>query len=171
MSTTRQIKSKTFQMINGIVQSDFVENEEEIICDNLQTPPPPPPPTASPVKPIRCSHILIKHKDSAKPTSWRDNTKIIRNRNEALKLIEYFRNKIIEAAQSRDSWLAMQGTFENIALKYSECSSAKSGGDLNFFTTGQMQYDFEQAAFSLSVGGLSQPIFTESGVHLILRTA
>jgi len=161
--STRQIKSKTFQMINGIVQSDYIEKEEEI-CDlpveasnNHQT--------------IRCSHILIKHKDSAKPISFRDNTKIIRNHNEALKLIEYFRNKLIEAAKSRDSWLAMQGTFENIALKYSECSSANQGGDLNYFTLGQMHPDFEQTAFALSVGGLSQPIFTESGCHLILRTA
>lgn len=34
-----------------------------------------------------------------------------------------------------------------------------------------MQRPFEDAAFALPVGGLSGPVFTDSGVHLILRTA
>lgn len=34
-----------------------------------------------------------------------------------------------------------------------------------------MQAPFEQASFALQVGELSQPVFTDSGVHLILRTA
>lgn len=36
---------------------------------------------------------------------------------------------------------------------------------------GQMQKPFEDATFSLAVGELSQPVFTDSGVHIILRTA
>ncbi len=35
---------------------------------------------------------------------------------------------------------------------------------------GQMQKPFEDATFALAVGELSQPIFTDSGVHIILRT-
>lgn len=35
---------------------------------------------------------------------------------------------------------------------------------------GQMQAPFEAATYSLAVGELSQPVFTDSGVHLILRT-
>ena len=34
-----------------------------------------------------------------------------------------------------------------------------------------MQKPFEDATYSLAVGELSQPVFTDSGVHLILRTA
>lgn len=34
-----------------------------------------------------------------------------------------------------------------------------------------MQKPFEDATFSLAVGELSQPVFTDSGVHIILRTA
>jgi NIMA-interacting peptidyl-prolyl cis-trans isomerase 1 len=33
-----------------------------------------------------------------------------------------------------------------------------------------MQAPFEQATFALQVGELSGPVFTDSGVHLILRT-
>lgn len=34
-----------------------------------------------------------------------------------------------------------------------------------------MQKPFEDAAFALQVGELSKPVWTDSGVHLILRTA
>ena len=60
--------------------------------------------------------------------------------------------------------------FADIARNYSDCSSAKKGGDLGFFTTGQMQKPFEEAAFKLKIGEISGPVFTDSGVHLILRT-
>lgn len=36
---------------------------------------------------------------------------------------------------------------------------------------GQMQPPFEAATYALQVGQLSEPVFTDSGVHLILRTA
>jgi hypothetical protein len=35
---------------------------------------------------------------------------------------------------------------------------------------GQMQRVFEDATYALAVGELSQPVFSDSGVHLILRT-
>ena len=36
---------------------------------------------------------------------------------------------------------------------------------------GQMQKVFEDASFALQVGEMSGPVFSDSGVHLILRTA
>lgn len=62
-------------------------------------------------------------------------------------------------------------SFTELASKESDCSSAKRGGDLGYFHRGQMQKPFEDAAFALKVGELSQPVWTDSGVHLILRTA
>lgn len=57
------------------------------------------------------------------------------------------------------------------ALTLSDCSSHSASGDLGFFTRGQMQKPFEDATFRLKVGELSNIVSTDSGVHLILRTA
>jgi NIMA-interacting peptidyl-prolyl cis-trans isomerase 1 len=59
--------------------------------------------------------------------------------------------------------------FEDLASKHSDCSSAKRGGDLGSFGRGQMQKPFEDAAFKLKVGQLSEPVFSDSGVHIIYR--
>ena len=60
--------------------------------------------------------------------------------------------------------------FDEIARSVSECRSAAKGGDLGSFSRGQMQKPFEDATFALGVGELSQPVVTDSGVHLIVRT-
>jgi NIMA-interacting peptidyl-prolyl cis-trans isomerase 1 len=64
-----------------------------------------------------------------------------------------------------------EATFEDLASKYSDCSSASKKGDLGYFSSGEMQKPFEEASFALKVGELSEPVFTDSGVHIILRTA
>lgn len=64
-----------------------------------------------------------------------------------------------------------QATFEELASQFSDCSSAKRGGDLGPFGRGQMQKPFEEAAFNLKVGEMSGPVWTDSGVHIIKRTA
>lgn len=60
-------------------------------------------------------------------------------------------------------------TLAQLAQKYSDCSSAKRGGDLGLFSRGTMQKPFEDAAFDLKVGELSGIVETESGLHLIER--
>jgi NIMA-interacting peptidyl-prolyl cis-trans isomerase 1 len=42
-------------------------------------------------------------------------------------------------------------------------------GDLGLFSRGQMQPSFENAAFALAVGELSDIVESDSGLHLILR--
>ena len=59
------------------------------------------------------------------------------------------------------------GSFTYYAQKYSLCPSGKNGGDLGYFRKGQMVKPFEDAAFELSVGQVSEPIKTEFGWHLI----
>jgi NIMA-interacting peptidyl-prolyl cis-trans isomerase 1 len=61
-------------------------------------------------------------------------------------------------------------TFEALAQRVSDCSSAKRGGDLGEFGPGQMQKPFEDATMALKVGEMSGAVETESGVHIILRT-
>jgi NIMA-interacting peptidyl-prolyl cis-trans isomerase 1 len=59
-----------------------------------------------------------------------------------------------------------------MARRFSDCSSGlKSGGDLGFVYPNQLQFEFEEAAFSLDLGEISMPVWTDSGVHIILRTA
>ncbi|KAI9341008.1 hypothetical protein DFJ73DRAFT_844059 [Zopfochytrium polystomum] len=67
--------------------------------------------------------------------------------------------------------LSGQKSLEELARTYSDCSSAKSGGDLGLFRRGAMQKPFEDATFALKVGEMSGPVETDSGLHLILRTA
>ena len=57
--------------------------------------------------------------------------------------------------------------FAELARKKSEGSSAADGGDLGYFKRGVMAADFEKAAFTLPVGGISEPIRTKLGWHVL----
>lgn len=60
--------------------------------------------------------------------------------------------------------------FANLAAQYSLCPSGANGGDLGFFPRGMMVKPFEDAAFSLETGKVSEPVQTQFGWHLILVT-
>lgn len=63
------------------------------------------------------------------------------------------------------------GDFAKIAKSASiDPGSAKNGGDLGFFARGQMLPEFENVAFNLKVGEISEPVKTQYGYHIIKVT-
>lgn len=57
--------------------------------------------------------------------------------------------------------------FEDAAKKYSEDSSAESGGDLGWMSKGQLDPTFEAAAWGLKPGVISGVVHSKFGYHLI----
>ena len=93
---------------------------------------------------VRVRHILIKVDENT-------------NKEEALKRIKEI---LKEAKKGKTS-------FAELAKKYSEDTSAPRGGDVGFFIRGQMVRKFEEVAFALQVGQISDVVETEYGYHII----
>lgn len=61
-------------------------------------------------------------------------------------------------------------TFEDAALRYSQCPSGRRGGDLGYFNRKQMVQSFADTAFDLKIGEISDPVGTKFGWHIIKTT-
>lgn len=61
-------------------------------------------------------------------------------------------------------------SFEKLAKDFSQCGSAKEGGDLGLFSKGMMVKPFEKAVLELKVGEVSGIVPTQFGYHIILRS-
>lgn len=109
---------------------------------------------------VRASHLLVKHNESRRPSSWK-TPNITRSKEEAKSILLGHEARIRSGAAS----------LGELAQTESDCSSAKRGGDLGYFGKGEMQKEFEDAAFKLKPGEVSRIIETNSGYHLIERTA
>ncbi|CAK7563863.1 MAG: peptidyl-prolyl cis-trans isomerase Pin1 [Sporothrix epigloea] len=109
---------------------------------------------------IRAAHLLVKHRDSRRAMSWRE-AEITRSKEEARTIIQGYEQQI----QRGDT------TLGELALTESDCSSARKRGDLGYFGKGDMQKEFEEAAFNLRPGETSGVVETASGLHLIQRLA
>ncbi|MFN3999721.1 peptidylprolyl isomerase [Algoriphagus sp.] len=60
------------------------------------------------------------------------------------------------------------GNINELAVQYSDDPSAKANkGDLGYFSSLQMVQPFEDAAFNLQVGQLSDPVLSNFGYHII----
>jgi len=60
--------------------------------------------------------------------------------------------------------------FAKMARQFStDSGSAKRDGSLGYFGRGKMVKEFENAAFALQAGQISEPIKTQYGYHIIKR--
>lgn len=102
---------------------------------------------------IRASHILIK-------TVNNDLSDMPKDKVEAAK-------KQIDEIYER----AVAGEdFAELAKQYGQDGTKDKGGDLGYFSKGDMVKEFSDAAFSLNVGEISKPIKTQFGYHIIKLT-
>ncbi len=90
---------------------------------------------------VRASHLLVRVDGDSRP--------------QALERIRHLRAE------------ATADNFAELARRHSDCPSAPGGGDLGYFRRGDMVKPFEEVAFSLPVGAISEPVETQFGFHLI----
>src|SRR5581483_9440763 len=102
---------------------------------------------------VHARHILVRTKGSPVPL---DPGQKELTDEEALAKANDLRKKILAGAD-----------FAELASTESDDTSKKAGGDLNFFKRGQLVPPFEQAAFALKVGDVSEPVKTPFGYHII----
>ena len=76
----------------------------------------------------------------------------------------------LEEANELKKQITEGASFANIAQAHSNCPSKASGGDLGEFGPGMMVKPFEDGVLALEVGGVSEPVQTQFGYHLIHRT-
>lgn len=61
--------------------------------------------------------------------------------------------------------------FADLAEEYSnDTASAENGGELDYFSTGDMVPEFEDAAYNMEVDEVSDPVESEHGFHIIKVT-
>ena len=101
---------------------------------------------------VRASHILLMYAGSERSTATR-------SREQAEQQIAQIQAQLSAGAD-----------FADLARQHSDCPSGQRGGDLGTFGRGQMVGPFEEAAFSLPVGGISGIVQTVFGYHLLRRT-
>lgn len=79
--------------------------------------------------------------------------------------------KTKEEADAIEADLKAGQDFAELAkTKSTDTGSAANGGDLDYFGPGEMVAEFQEAAFKLKVGEVSEPVKSEFGYHIIKVT-
>lgn len=99
---------------------------------------------------VRASHILLMVPEGAKPEVVAEKEKLAKS--------------ISERAKKGEA-------FEKLAKEFSEDPGSKEqGGDLDFFSKGQMVPEFSDMAFKLKKDEISAPVKSQFGYHVIKTT-
>jgi peptidyl-prolyl cis-trans isomerase C len=95
---------------------------------------------------VRASHILIRVDEKADPAAKKKARAEI--------------DAVLKQVKAG-------GDFAKLAQQHSQDGSASQGGDLNYFTKGQMVGPFDKVAFELKPGQVSDVVTTQFGYHII----
>lgn len=98
---------------------------------------------------VHASHVLVCYNGT-------QNCEKDRTEEAALNIIGVVAQKIKDGAD-----------FAELAKEYSDCPSGPRGGDLGWFSRGQMIKEFEEAAFALEKNEVSAPLKTVFGYHIV----
>ena len=98
---------------------------------------------------VRASHILFRVDENADAAT---------------------KKKVMDQAQAVLKEARGGADFAELAKKHSADGSSQQGGDLNFFARGQMVPPFDQAAFAMKPGQISDIVTTQFGYHIIKVT-
>lgn len=115
---------------------------------------------------VMASHILVAYEGAD-----RADENITRTKEEAeLEARQIYEEiKLAQTGTGADT-LTGSSLFGTFAEKYSDGPSGKHGGQLGWFEKGQMTPAFEEVAFALETGFMSEPIETSFGYHIIRKT-
>ena len=97
---------------------------------------------------VLCQHILVKTEENDMPEA----------KSAAFEKIRAIRERIVAG-----------GDFAEEAKKNSDCPSGAEGGSLGWFGRGMMVPEFDQAAFSMKKGDVSDIVTTQFGYHIIYK--
>ena len=97
---------------------------------------------------VRASHILLMTQDKDDATKKAARAKI---------------DELLKRAKAGEDFAAL-------AKANSQDGSASQGGDLGFFARGRMVPEFDQVAFALKPGEISDVVTTQFGYHIIKLT-
>jgi peptidyl-prolyl cis-trans isomerase C len=142
-----------FQIANALAQATFEQLNKDVKIDDaelkqyFET-------HKNEYEQVHARHILVRFQGS--PVPVKPGQKDMSDA-EALAKAQDLRKKLAEGAD-----------FANLALLESDdTGSGGKGGDLGFFHHNQMVPSFEQAAFAMKPGELSEPVKSQFGYHII----
>ncbi len=124
-----------------------------------QAPAPAPAPAPPPSQPqpaqetVSARHILLQYRGST-----RASADVTRSKEQAEARIRQILRQARGGAE-----------FTELAREHSDGPSGPNGGDLGSFPRGRMHPAFQEAAFALEVGEISDPVETPFGYHIIQR--
>ena len=97
-----------------------------------------------------------------------NNATVATSEADALKKIKELKAELDKLSKDEK---ALAEKFAELAKANSDCPSSAKGGDLGEFGHGQMVKEFDETAFALPVGKVSDPVKTQFGYHLVMTTA